>query len=790
VQGDVLTQWFERRDHRDLIIKMNTGSGKTLVGLLILQSCLNEGVGSAVYLAPDHLLEQVRQEAKDLGLQTTEDPRSRDYLRGQAILLANIHKLINGRSVFGVSDEGIKIGIGSIVVDDAHTCLATAEDQFTLVLPSTHQAYKSLRDLFESDLKAQSEISFADIVEGDGGKNLLVPYWAWHDKQDPVRSILHPIREEPELEWVWPLIAEYLQLCRCVFSGNGLEITPRCLPIEAIPSFAAAARRRVFLTAALADDGILVSDFDISPQSIERPISPRTAGDIGDRMILVPQELNPLISDDAMKDFLALQAQTTNVVVLVPSARRAGYWQSVAALTLTADNLADGLRQLRQGHVGLTVLVNKYDGVDLPNDACRILVLDQLPDVRKKIERVEQAALYSSEFAVARSIQRIEQGIGRGIRSNEDYCAVFLMGKSLTSTLYEGRAIDKFTPATRAQFLLSEQLSQQLRGQEMAAFAETISYCLKRDINWVRKSRAATVGAAYDAGRPANPIAVARRQAFNAAMRRDYQRAQATMQDIVNATTEPRLKGWLMQQLAEYQHPVDRTAAQATQMAAVYLNRSLTKPLDGIQYVRLDTPRRTQVEQCHAYLKETYAHPNDLILAVNGLTEGLVFEPDAAERFERSLAAVAPLIGFTGQRPEKDTGKGPDVIWLLGGLKFLVIECKNGRETPEVNKHDCNQLIGSFAWFTDMYDASCTATPVIIHPSETFERTGTPLANARVMNAETLPKFAAALREFAIAAAHKSGYGTANEIGKLLAASSLTPDLLLQKFTVAAKRGR
>ena len=38
VQGEVLKAWHNRRKERDIVIKMNTGSGKTLVGLLMLQS--------------------------------------------------------------------------------------------------------------------------------------------------------------------------------------------------------------------------------------------------------------------------------------------------------------------------------------------------------------------------------------------------------------------------------------------------------------------------------------------------------------------------------------------------------------------------------------------------------------------------------------------------------------------------------------------------------------------------------------------------------------------------------
>ena len=35
---------------------MNTGSGKTVVGLIMLQSCLNENKGPAIYVVPDNYL--------------------------------------------------------------------------------------------------------------------------------------------------------------------------------------------------------------------------------------------------------------------------------------------------------------------------------------------------------------------------------------------------------------------------------------------------------------------------------------------------------------------------------------------------------------------------------------------------------------------------------------------------------------------------------------------------------------------------------------------------------------
>ena len=41
-QGDALREWHAHRDERDVAVVLNTGAGKTLVGLLIAQSLVNE----------------------------------------------------------------------------------------------------------------------------------------------------------------------------------------------------------------------------------------------------------------------------------------------------------------------------------------------------------------------------------------------------------------------------------------------------------------------------------------------------------------------------------------------------------------------------------------------------------------------------------------------------------------------------------------------------------------------------------------------------------------------------
>lgn len=44
-QGDALREWNEHRHKNDIAIVLNTGAGKTLIGLLIAQSLVNETKG-------------------------------------------------------------------------------------------------------------------------------------------------------------------------------------------------------------------------------------------------------------------------------------------------------------------------------------------------------------------------------------------------------------------------------------------------------------------------------------------------------------------------------------------------------------------------------------------------------------------------------------------------------------------------------------------------------------------------------------------------------------------------
>lgn len=754
VQTQVWDKWLARRTDRDLVVKMNTGGGKTVVGLLMLKSCLNEGIGPAVYVAPDnYLVGQVMKEAADLGIEVTADPTAGAFLSGKAILIANIYKLINGLSVFGTSDTGVKIRLGVVLVDDAHACLTTTEAQFTLTVSAGHPVYDALLQLFEDELLEQNDTKLLEIKAGAGDQEMLVPFWAWDAKGQQVARVLAEHRGDDDIKFRLPLIKHHLSLCRCVVSGRKLEVAPRCLPIEAIPSFTEA-NRRIFMTATLADDSILVSDFGANPDLVLKHITPNVANDIGDRMILVPQEIDPAITDDALKTFVKERSKDYNTVVIVPSDFRATFWADVADMVVKAENLQEAVDRLKTEHVGLVVLVNKYDGIDLPNEACRILVLDGLPQARRLYERVETNFLAGSEEAIGRQMQRIEQGMGRGIRANDDYCVVLLMGASLTRTMFTMGAKQMLSPATRAQLENSLTLAADL-GSGLPELNSAIQVCLIQGSEWKRVAREAVANIAYPTDGSIRATAVAQRAAFDNASIRNYAQAEAALQDVINeeaANASPVVIGWLKWQLAEYVQLTDAVRAQQILKAALQSNRRLTRPIDGLEYERLDARDMQQAKNVVWMLKSCSGKKTELLVRLNGILDDLMFLPDNANQFEAAMDDLAAFIGFRSQRPELEFKRGPDVLWAVGNQRYFVIECKSGAVAPTIGKHYVNQLSGSMNWFAERYDHTSKATPIMVHPSSVLEAAATAQPEARIMTAKRLAMFKDVVRDFCTAA--------------------------------------
>ena len=283
---------------------------------------------------------------------------------------------------------------------------------------------------------------------------------------------------------------------------------------------------------------------------------------------------------------------------------------------------------------------------------------------------------------------------------------VLLLGAKLTQRLHLPSARDKFTAATRAQLNLGREVSEQVRGQSLDQLRPIIDLCLNRDEKWVATARGAIANAPDTSASFVAPSVKSLRAAFDYARERRYDQACSAVQDVVNAEADNAVKGFYKQQLAEYTHYIDPVRSQSILLSAVSLNRRVMRPLEGITYTKLTAPQGTQANAAAQFLRR-FLEPNELVVWLNGLIEDLALDPDKTDRFEAAVRDLGKFLGFGSQRPERDIGKGPDNLWAVGGLDYLVIECKSGATSDQISKDNCNQLTGSITWFRSAYDASC-----------------------------------------------------------------------------------
>lgn len=744
-QESVLKTWDKNlRNEKDTVVKLHTGQGKTLIGLIMLQSLINEGKGPALYLCPDNtLVKQTINQADSFGIKVVEVQKEstalpREFLNSEAILVTNCHKIFNGKSVFGVDGTGREIvNVGAIVIDDAHRCLEIIRDMFSI------RCYKKIRtiggefevnplfselfQLFSESLKKQAPGTFDDIIEEHDEIHIAVPYWAWYEKIDEVMKIISAHKEANDVKFSWNLIKNQLENCICIFSGRRVEIVPRLIPINLIPSFSDA-KQRIFLSATLTEDAFLIKDLDLNPDRVSNPLTYNELKYSGERLILLPTLVDPSLKREELINWMSkLPKKYGNFgfFIIVPSNRHAEYWKSgIKVEGQEFEKLLESLKENiknKKAH-GLYILVNKYDGIDLPSHTCRILCLDSLPSYNALIDRYYQSVMPSTTIIQRKLAQRIEQGIGRAIRGVSDYCIVIIIGTDISAFFSENAKRKYLSYEAQRQIKIGETLAGEIKkdGPALNAIENLIQNVLNRDPGWKAyyKNEMSDVEI-----KPINTDFVKRaileRNAERCYQKRQFDKAISIIGQLIEEVKhDPKELGWYLQLKATYEYSINKRKSIDTQLSAFKQNSRLFRPPEGVQYTKLSHGGINRAQKISEYIKSK-DNLTSLLLEVDNILENLSFG-GSSDIFEDGINNLGKLLGFETERPERKYSCGPDNLWQINDTHYWIIECKNGVTSDRgISKTEAGQMDTSIGWFEEKYEG-CENIPVIIHPSNKF----------------------------------------------------------------------
>ena len=726
-QESVLNQWYANsKNNKNSIIKLHTGEGKTLIGLLLLLSKINSNQGPCLYVCPNiYLSEQVKIEAQKFGIPICsigdKNELPEEFLHGSKILVTHVQKVFHGKTIFGLGNQSTSVG--AVILDDSHACIDAIKDSLTIKVKREHDLYKKVINIFESDIKEQGEGSYLEVESGEYNTMLPIPYWSWHDKREEITRALIDCKNENEIKFTWPVLKDQIGNCQAFISGQTLEISPTLMPIDFFGSFSRA-NNRILMSATTQDDSFFIKGLGFDVDAVSNPITNPALKWSGEKMIVIPSLISEELDRDTVINWLAKPSDQRQfgIVFLVPGFKGKEQYLQLGAHVATTSNIFETVKSLKDGEFTHTVVfANRYDGIDLPDNSCRILIIDSKPYFDSLLDRYEEDCRVDSDILNIRIAQRVEQGLGRSVRGEKDYSIIVLVGGDLVKFVKSPVTSKYFSPQTRKQIEIGIQVAEfatedATDNKPLNILYNLMNQVLARDEGWKDYYTEEMNGINLTGGE--QDIYEILKLEYDAERQfsiGEHSKACEIMQGLCDKfSSNPSERGWYLQQLARYKYRTSKVDSNLLQKSAFQNNLQLLKPKEGISYRKIEFVNQSRVDRIKNWISR-YEDYQEMMISLDGILQNLSFGMPS-EKFESALMEIGEAIGFVSQRPDKEIKKGPDNLWCGVENQYILLECKNevDETRTEISKHEAGQMNSHSAWFESIYgDAKCKRIIII-----------------------------------------------------------------------------
>lgn len=721
-QADLLRTYSERyAKASDVAIELPTGAGKTLVGLLIAEWRRQSKTERVVYLCPTRqLANQVVVQAGKYGIRAygltgrqRDYPSDQvaDYRLGRAIAVTTYSSVLN---VNPRLDDA-----GALILDDAHAGESFLASMWSVELPRGvyPEIYDNLLRLFGDSFDAWVR---QDLLDGESESVELLPGTFLRQHAGAIRSLLdEQIPDKTSARYSWNLVRDRLNACNLFVSRNEILIRPLLPPTLTHKPFREATQR-IYMSATLGAGGELERLAGV--KKIDRIPVPQgwEKGGSGRRLLLLPG-LN--MSEEEALEVAAdtVDAQGRGLVIIPSENDPEG--QAVRKLlqgretdVLNADDIEEDLSAFVDRANSVLVL-SRYDGLDLPDEACRYLILAGLPTGTNLQEKFLWSRISAHVLLRDRVLTRFTQGVGRCTRSDSDYALVVIMGSRLVDFLLKKENRLALRPELHAELEFGLKNS---RHRTRQGFADLSNAFMEQGAVW-QKAEKALVALRQKLTPAEDEVAQRLRSVVGDEI--DFSYARWT-DDLESALEKARnvadglggdetkaYRAWWYYLTADTAMALYETTNDSDhrKLARDMLRRAGTCCL-GIRWF-------AQLARSMS-LGEPSTETNELTsMAVETIREKLAdwgpvgerFEkqltriagdlssPDSHKQFHRGLQGLGEVFGFKTELPSTDAA--PDCVWFLGTAVYVTHEAKS-EQTPDgpIGAKYVRQAVGHENW--------------------------------------------------------------------------------------------
>lgn len=483
----------EAVDKKDVALQLPTGSGKTLVGLLIAEWRRRKNNEKIVYLCPTKQLvhQVVNQAERKYGLSVVGFTGAKKYYsasdkskynQGECIAVTTYSSLFNTNPYFNDADI--------IIIDDAHAAENYVAKLWSINIDRFNDQHKTIHGVLSSIFKPYIDSSSYTrlIGEVDSPSDL-----AWVDKipspslfkmHDEIQSVLDACTPNTDLWYSWEMLRDHLRACHIYLSSSEILIRPLIPPTWAHPAFNNA-KQRIYMSATLGEGGDL--ERLLGRKEIHRLPVPSgwDSQGVGRRFFIFPSL--SLDAEDSIRLRRSLLSKGERSLVLVPSDSMkneiiADVINNIPKLTIyDAGDIEVSKEKFVSSPNSVAIVANRYDGIDFPGDECRLLLIEGLPKTVNAQERFLMSRMGATILFNGRIQTRVLQAIGRCTRSLEDYSAVVVTGDDLPDYLADPRKRKYFHPELQAELGFGV---EQSKGKDNTSFEENFDTFIENGRDW------------------------------------------------------------------------------------------------------------------------------------------------------------------------------------------------------------------------------------------------------------------------------------------------------------------
>lgn len=493
-QSKMIDEYMKEINNQNIALELPTGSGKTLIGLLIAEYRRRKNKERVLFLCPtSQLVNQVAEQAKEKygitvssfsGIQKEYNPNEkRKFLCSESIGITTYSSFFATNTFF--SDVDV------VIMDDVHSCEDYINSSWTIKIDAEDKLFNKISDFLKDYI---SITDFNNLTERNTNRPDLaswyniVPIPIFFDNLNIFTDILqNGITSNTSNYYAFSRISENIQDCNIFIANKSILIRPWLSPTITHRPFSKL-KQRILMSATLGKSGELERITGLEKIKRLPIVNDWDKKGVGRKFFIFPDlsvsntDLFPLIKE--------LQLLCGKSVFLVPDNNHAENIKNFFNINLPdfqvfdAQNIKFSKSDFNSSENATVILANRFDGIDFADDESRLLFIWNLPKTTNIQEKFLINRMAASKLYEERIRTRIIQAVGRCSRSPKDYSIVCIFGDTIQNDLLKNENLIKFPPELHAEIALGHDLADQYKSIDN--IIDHAKHFLKKSDDWLR----------------------------------------------------------------------------------------------------------------------------------------------------------------------------------------------------------------------------------------------------------------------------------------------------------------